>query len=214
VPLYVIVGAPACACAATRLWLRWSPGFSRRSAVGALRDCLRDFSAAPERTSFWAVVPVVLLAALPWQGPQDFPANKFPVTAIDRNTAAFAPASGKLPRILTSDQWGDYLIYRFYPRVWVFVDGRSDFYGPVIGREYLDLMNGAPDWERVVSAYGFDLALVPLEWPLAQLMMRHPGWQVRYLDRQAVVLVRNSDIRLNQKPDSTERIPGAKASDD
>lgn len=206
VPLYVIVAAPACACAASRLWLHWSPGFSRRSAVGALRDCLHDFSAAPERFSLWAVVPVVFLAALPWQGPQDFPANKFPVTAIDRNATVFAAAGRKQPRILTSDQWGDYLIYRFYPWVRVFVDGRSDFYGPAIGREYLDLMNAAPDWERVVDVYGFDVALIPLEWPLAQLLMRDPGWQVRYLDRQAVVLVRNHDPRLNPKPDSAERI--------
>jgi hypothetical protein len=36
--------------------------------------------------------------------------------------------------------------------------------------------------------------------------MRDPGWQVRYLDRQAVVLVRNHDPRLNPKPDSAERI--------
>jgi hypothetical protein len=72
-------------------------------------------------------------------------------------------------------------------------------------------MNAAPDWESVVDAYGFDVALVPLEWPLSQLMMRHPGWQTRYLDRQAVVLVRNRNERLNQKPDSTERILGSQS---
>ncbi len=32
-------------------------------------------------------------------------------------------------RIFTYDQWGDYLIYRLYPRIRVFIDGRSDFYG-------------------------------------------------------------------------------------
>ena len=210
VPLCAIVAAPACASAASRLWSEWSDGRSRRSSVGALRDCLHDFSAAPERSSLWVPVLLLALAALPWEGPHDFPANKFPVTAIDRNAAIFSPSGGKLPRILTSDQWGDYLIYRFYPKGRVFVDGRSDFYGPAIGGQYLDLLNAAPDWERVVDAYGFDVALVPLEWPLAQLMMRHPGWRVRYLDRQAVVLVRNHD-RLNQKPDSTESIPGSES---
>jgi hypothetical protein len=211
VPLYAMVAAPACACAASQLWRRWSTGFSRRTAVGALRECLHDFSAAPERSSVWVPVLLFLLAALPWEGPRDFPANKFPVAAIDRNAAVFAPSGGRLPRILTSDQWGDYLIYRFYPNERVFVDGRSDFYGPAIGRQYLDLMNAAPDWESVVDAYGFDVALVPLEWPLSQLMMRHPSWQTRYLDRQAVVLVRNRNERLNQKPDSTERILGSQS---
>ena len=32
-------------------------------------------------------------------------------------------------RLLTTDQWGDYIIYCFYPRQKVFMDGRSDFYG-------------------------------------------------------------------------------------
>ena len=208
VPLYAVVAAPACACAASGLWLHWSTEFSRRSPVGALRDCLHDFSAARERSSIWVPVLLLALAALPWEGPHEFPANKFPVNAIDRNAAIFSPSSGKLPRILTSDQWGDYLIYRFYPKGRVFVDGRSDFYGPVIGRQYLDLLNAAPDWETVVDAYGFDAALLPFDWPLAQLLIKHSRWQVRYQDRQAVVVVRNRGA-LNQKPDSTERIHGS-----
>src|SRR5258708_2009594 len=40
-------------------------------------------------------------------------------------------------RVLTTDQWGDYLIFRNYPRQRVFVDGRSDFYGPGVGGQYL-----------------------------------------------------------------------------
>src|SRR5690242_8312977 len=53
VPLYAMVAAPACACAASQLWRRWSTGFSRGTVVGALRECLHDFSAAPERSSVW-----------------------------------------------------------------------------------------------------------------------------------------------------------------
>jgi len=88
----------------------------------------------------------------------------------------------------------------------VFVDGRSDFYGPEVGRQYLDLMNGSHNWEDIVKRYRFELALIPAEWPLAQLMMRHPDWQVRYLDRQAVLLEHRGENGLNQIPDSTERI--------
>ncbi len=39
-------------------------------------------------------------------------------------------------RLLTTDQWGDYLIY-LNPQQKVYVDGRSDFYGQEIGNEYL-----------------------------------------------------------------------------
>ncbi len=50
-------------------------------------------------------------------------------------------------RLLTPDQWGDYIIYSFYPRQKVYVDGRSDFYGEKLGQEYLHLLQGASDWQ-------------------------------------------------------------------
>jgi hypothetical protein len=206
VPLYAIVAAPLCAVEASRLWSVWSARFGRKSVGGTLRDCMRDFSAVPQRSSFWVPVVLICMAGLRWEGPQDFPANKFPVNAFHANAALIASADGRRSRMLTSDQWGDYLIYRLYPNQRVFVDGRSDFYGPVIGREYLDLLSAAPNWEDIAERYRFDLALLPLDWPLAQLMMRDARWQVRYLDRQAILLERKGYGRLNQKPDSTERI--------
>ena len=208
VPLYAIVAAPTCAEAASRWWSAWSAGFRRRSIVGTLRDCLNDFSAGPQRSSLWVPFTLAALAMYPWTGPQDFPENKFPVTAVERNAELIAPSAGTRPRILTSDQWGDYLIYHYYPAGRVFVDGRSDFYGPTVGRQYLDLLNGAPNWERTMDTVGFDLALLPIEWPLSQLLMRQQGWRVCYLDRQAILLERRGQGGLNQKPDSTERIHG------
>lgn len=206
IPIYAIVAAPVIAVEASRWWAAWSAGFSRRSIGGAIRDCLRDFSAGGEHTSVWVPLALVCLAGLHWDWPQDFPANQFPVAAVRANASVIAPSGGPVSRILTSDQWGDYLIYRFYPRARVFVDGRSDFYGPAIGRQYLDLMNAAPNWETIVDQYRFDLALLPFEWPLAQLMMRDPRWEVRFLDRQAILLERRREAGLNKKPDSTERL--------
>jgi hypothetical protein len=206
VPLYAFLAAPLCAVEASRWWSAWSVRFERRSVGAALRNCLRDFSAAPQRSSLWVPVALVGLALLPWNWPQDFPGNKFPVAAVTRNIARMAPAGGSRPRILTSDQWGDYLIYRFYPQGRVFVDGRSDFYGPEVGGEYLALLNAVPGWERIVDQYGFDLALLPSEWPLAHLLMRDGRWRVLDRDRQAIFLERVGKAALNQKPDSTERI--------
>ena len=208
VPLYVIVAAPICAQEATRWWTLWSAGFTRRSIGGTLRDCLHDFSAGPQRMSLWAPALLLVLSAFHWDWPQDFPANKFPAAALRRNADVIAPSVGSQPRILTSDQWGDYLIYHLYPKGRVFVDGRSDFYGPELGHQYLDLLNAAPNWKSVVDSYGFNVALLPLEWPLAQLLVRHANWHVRYVDRQAILLERKVPPGLNQKPDSTERIHG------
>jgi hypothetical protein len=210
VPLYAIVSSPICACEATLIWAGWSARFSRRSVAGILRDCLRDFSAVPPRTSLWAPVVLLGLSYVPWDWPRDFPANRFPIAAFDRNRPVISPADSAPPRILTSDQWGDYLIYRLYPHERVFVDGRSDFYGSVIGGQYLELLNATPNWKKIVGSYDFDVALLPAEWPLGQLMGLDPGWRVRYQDHQAILLERDRDARLNKKPDPTERINGGR----
>jgi len=164
----------------SRWWAGWSARFSRRSIGGTLRDCLHDFSAGPQRASIW--VPVVLfgLSLIPWDGPRDFPANKFPVTAVERNLNVVAPV-GSQPRILTSDQWGDYLIYHLYPKGRVFVDGRSDFYGSAVGRQYLDLLNASPNWEPEVTLGGlvlplYDAQLVPGQVGVYQIKALVPGW--------------------------------------
>ena len=213
VPLYVTVAAPVCAEEASRLWTQWSARFGRRSLAGALRDCLCDFSAASQHASIWVPLTLMCLAGFPWSWPQDFPGNKFPVEAFRRNAERITQTRGGGRRILTSDQWGDYLIYRMYPHARVFVDGRSDFYGPAVGREYLDLVNAAHNWESIVDQYRFDMALLPFEWPLAQVLMRDRRWQVRYMDRQSVLLEHRDANRLNQKPDSAERIHGCYASE-
>jgi hypothetical protein len=69
----------------------------------------------------------------------------------------------------------------------------------------------APDWERIMERYRFDVALLPLDWPLGQLLMRDARWQVRYMDRQAIFLERHENRGLIQNPDSTERIHGGPA---
>jgi len=77
----------------------------------------------------------------------------------------------------TTDQWADYLIY-LHPEQKVFVDGRSDFYGPEIGDQFLLVMRGMPGWEKVIEKYGFNLALLPVDTAAAQLLKLRPEWRV------------------------------------
>jgi hypothetical protein len=111
----------------------------------------------------------------------EFSAHRFPVKAC----AAAPELAGR--RIFTSDQWADYLIYRYYPKVRVFLDGRSDFYGPDLGQQYLRASNSHHEWERIFERHRFDLALLPAEWPLATTMKSHPDWKVRYDDGKALL---------------------------
>ena len=75
-----------------------------------------------------------------------------------------AAAVAKLPsnaRLLASDSYGGYLIYRFDGRRKVYFDGRSDFYGAGFMKQYLILINARPGWQEVVRSSGFTHALLP-----------------------------------------------------
>lgn len=191
VPVYAIVSAPVLAVEASVLWTRWTAARPRRSVPGIVRDLLHEFS-GKQHSSVWiiAVPAVILCLNLGIRWPLDFPAGRFPVAALAGNLPQLAPAAGEMPRVLTTDQWGDYLIYRLYPRARVFVDGRSDFYGPELGRPYLRLMYPEYDWDRILARYGLDLALLPVEWPLAELLKRSPDWRIVYDDHQAILFAR------------------------
>lgn len=90
---------------------------------------------------------------------------------IGRHRALFEDS-----RVLSSDQWGDYLIFRFYPRGRVFVDGRSDFYGEGVGGDYLRMRNGDFRWKRLLGEYGIQSALIPVSWPLGSLLKEDRQW--------------------------------------
>lgn len=133
----------------------------------------------PRATLWLPLLGAAVLAAAP--GPAVFPQARFPVQAVEQNVALLAPGHS-MPRILTSDQWSDYLIYRLYPAQRVFFDGRSDFYGPALGSDYRALMAASRDWYPIFCRYRFDLALLPRDWPLNAVLDREPGWRKVYQD--------------------------------
>jgi hypothetical protein len=80
------------------------------------------------------------------------------------------------------------LIY-LYPEHKVFVDGRSDFYGPEIGNQYLQVMRGLPGWEKVIEKFRFTMALLPVDVAAAQLLKLRPEWRVVADDGKHILLV-------------------------
>lgn len=185
--VFVVVASPVIAGELTALWDALRSGRSRKSLVGIFDAMSRDLAPAFRRTTVWTFVPVLVLALVnppvPW--PVDFPDIRFPVKAIERYPGVWSQY-----RILTSDQWGDYLIYRFHPNVKVFFDGRSDFYGQALGEQYLGLATARWDWERLMQRHGFEVALLPASWALVSALKRHPDWKLLYDDGRAVLFVR------------------------
>jgi len=187
IPFFAIAAAPAIAAE----WALWWQGIAERaplrSARRIFRDLGRDLGQTP-RVSVWlALSAAVALAAAGVVG--DFPAARFPVAAVAHNRSLLAPP-GWQPRILTSDQWADYLIYRFYPRQRVFFDGRSDFYGPDLGADYVRLAGAQDGCRQLLDRYRFEVALLPRDWPLGALLDGDGGWKREYRDAVATLYVR------------------------
>jgi hypothetical protein len=198
VPLYAVAAAPLIASECSALWARAAGRVGRRNAIRLWWDFSRDMGRS-RRLGPWSavVLGVTLFAVLPHGTLAEFPQARFPVSAVSRNLDILRPRGG-MPRILTSDQWADYLIYQLYPHQRVFFDGRSDFYGPAIGRDYQALLSVGAGWRPTLERYGFEIALLPLDWPLGAVLERDPAWQMVYRDANSLLLVRSgSAIKLS-----------------
>ena len=188
IPFFAIVGAPVLASACAAWWRRYSEGAGPQSIVRILWELSRDLG---RRWRFSAWLPVAAAAGLLAAASvaAGFPGARFPVLAVDRNAQWLAPPAG-MPRVLTSDQWADYLIFRLYPRQRVFFDGRSDFYGPSLGEEYRKLMAAEGGWRELLGRHGFSLALLPHDWALNAALGQEPGWRLVYRDSVAALYAR------------------------
>ena len=185
-PLFAAVAAPLIGREFSAWWRTWAANSKKKSVVRILEQLGQDITPGFRRNTIWPAVVVIALAAIgaPVKWPSDFPSETFPIGIVHENAALFH--SG---RLLTTDQWGDYIIYCCYPEVKVFVDGRSDFYGEDVGKDYLHLLQGADDWRAISDHYQFHLALLPVEWPLAAALKRDPAWRVVADDHRAVLMV-------------------------
>jgi hypothetical protein len=192
VPLFTIVAALPVA-AALEEWTAAMPSWNLaawvRRAVEKFARVARE-TTETDRIGRWyaaSVLGALVFAALLYapNPPQSFRAEfdpkSFPAGAIGELRKD--PAA----RIFAHDQWGDYLIYRLYPRTKVFTDGRSDFYGPEFGKKYLDVLNVSYGWEKTLGRFGIDTILLPTTAPLAGALKESARWRVVFDDGVALV---------------------------
>ena len=199
VPVFVTVVGPVIAFEIASWWTSATAGAPRKSLLLILNQMAADAAPGFRRTSLWPLAVVFGLALtgapIPW--PKDFPETMFPVKLLHDHAAQILDK-----RVLTTDQWGDYLIYS-NPNQKVFVDGRSDFYGPEVGNQYIRLVNGGTDWLELLHKYNFDSALLPDELAIVQLLKTQPDWHVVEDDGKRILLVRGTSSVLptgNSRP--------------
>ena len=112
-------------------------------------------------------------------------AEHFPVKAAEM----FASRPGH-PRVFTTDQWADFLIYRFYPKWRVFFDDRADMYGNTFFENYGKIVNAGLDWQKSLDQYQVESVLVPVDLPLTGAMKESRLWRAVYDDHYAIVFDR------------------------
>ncbi len=112
-----------------------------------------------------------------------FDEGKMPAAA-----AAFLDRRGDAGPVFSTDAWGGYLIYRWYPAPRVLMDDRHDFYGTDYVRQYLIMMQGETAWRSILQKWQVRTALLPRGSPLANLLLELPQeWHVVYEDKVAMV---------------------------
>jgi hypothetical protein len=200
IPLFMIVAAPPVGLALAE-WLRRlqkeTAGSTLHPVFRGLDSLSRRLTAADAGPHWHVACPAAILAlAALMYGPAPSPLLRaqydpraYPVTALDDLRGS--------DRIFTSDTWGGYLIYRRYPAK-VFVDGRSDFYGPAFEAEYAAVMGVRYNWEAILAAHGVDTVLLAVDAPLAGALKGSHNWQAVYDDGVAIVF-RATDLPREPK---------------
>jgi hypothetical protein len=191
ITIFAVVVAPMAARQLSLLWDEWTQSSTRRSVKGVLRDLMIDMSPASRSTSIWVPVFLLLLASGLWgvKWPADFP-SKFPTELLARNASLLNGPGRENVRMLSPDAWGGYLDYKFYPNRRVFIDGRSDYYGLTILKEYISVRAAGDNWQELAARYGWQFALIPPDWALSRALKQSPDWILRDQDNVALLFER------------------------
>lgn len=141
----------------------------------------------------WHIVPAAVVLAITAivyspHPPQKFSAEYDPAVYPKLALAQLHPSD----RVFTDDEWGDYLIYHSRPARKVFVDGRSDFYGPDFQKSYLDILNTRNGWKSTLNSYRVDTILARVDSTLACTLLQSPDWRLTYKDPVALVFHRSA----------------------
>ena len=96
------------------------------------------------------------------------------------------------PTLFNEYGWGGYLIWKAYPDIPVFIDGRADPYGDDLILAYRQTISARLGWEEVLDTHQVHTALLPVDSALASVMRAGHKWKQVHTDDIAVVFVRET----------------------
>ncbi len=185
IPLYAIITAP--------ILLRLTARLKRDLPSIALHWLARrslNFSLMDQKSIgyLWATGGILLVLTLAHTSRlhTEFDNRIFPTKAVD-----FIMAERISGNIFNNEEFGDYIIYKAWPKYRVFFDGRSDMYGAALGGEYLKVTRTLPGWQDVLKKHQVDWVFFNTGSTLSSALNTNPSWQLIYTDPVASIFVRD-----------------------
>ena len=172
VPLLAILSAPILAPGLSQAWrTRWND-FSLR---------LQTLNTASRGWPLVALAAFMALVFVPHQ--TEMVASKWPVSAvvyIHQNPDEFRG------NMFNQYTWGGYLMQAL-PEHRVFVDGRTDFYGEALIRQFDDTASLRTNWMDALTQYNVSWTLMPTDHRLNLALALLPGWERVYSNEVATI---------------------------
>jgi hypothetical protein len=93
--------------------------------------------------------------------------------------------------ILPQFEWGEYLIWFFYPGCLVAMDGRYEtVYEEKYTKEYFDFLNGNKGGEYFLKKYPHDMILIKANTRADLLPKHNPSWKLAYADPDSALYLK------------------------
>lgn len=184
--LFAIVATPLVARGLGSLLVaRWPRVAARWQAIAAEQD-----AQASHRVQLPAVAAVVFVLAM--TGRLSFPTTLDGLWLTPGAVAHLDAHAERYQRMFNQDAFGGPLIYRFWPKLHVYVDDRSAVvYGEeFMMRDYLPAVRGHADWAEALARNDVTTAIVETKTVLASLLRASRDWTVDYADDRNVIFSR------------------------
>jgi hypothetical protein len=86
--------------------------------------------------------------------------------------------------------WGGLIEAESRPRRAAFIDDRFELFGREMVLQYVNALDGGPDWETIRDENSVELVWVRPDRGLARRLQNDPAWRVRFRDGVSVLFQR------------------------
>jgi hypothetical protein len=114
--------------------------------------------------------------------------SEYPTQAVD-----FLQRNGVQGNMAVPFDWGEYFIWKMYPKILVSIDGRySTAYPMEVIEDSWEWMRGGTRWRRYLERYPVEIAITKRYHPVSELLRTDPEWIYIYSDSIAFIYIKRT----------------------